>query len=477
MSSNLIVSRFSALAGHFRPESAFDLHHLYLHPEQLPRSVRDSTEAMRCLNLLGPLAWERFPERDLQRNYGHASTPYAALAAACLLKLEGGIGSFARLVSWLAENPSMAWLLGFRSASAGFNPAWHIAAGGLPDQRHFSRLLHKAPNACFQFLLESSVQALLTQFALRKVVVPDTISLDTKHILAWVRENNPKAYIQNRFDKTQQPAGDLDCKLGCKRRHNRRKSGEEHPTPNSEPLPADTMKVGEFYWGYASGVAAIKVPEWGEFVVAELTQPFDHPDVSYFFPLMAQVERRLGKKPRFGALDAAFDAFYIYKYFHQAGGFAAVPLAEKGKTAHRLFDPTGLPLCAAELPMPLQLAYWDRTTAIIEYERGRYACPLFHPTVTGKSCPVNNEHWANGGCLTTIATSIGARIRHQLDRQSDAYKLIYDQRTAVERINSQAVDLGIERPKLRNGQAIANINTLIYTLINLRMLRRIQQQA
>jgi hypothetical protein len=33
-------------------------------------------------------------------------------------------------------------------------------------------------------------------------------------------------------------------------------------------------------------------------------------------------------------------------------------------------------------------------------------------------------------------------------------------------VNSQAVDLGIERPRLRNGQAIARLNTLIYILIN-----------
>jgi hypothetical protein len=373
----------------------------------------------------------------------------------------------------------MAWLLGFRSAPSGFNPAWRVAAGGLPDQRHFSRLLHKAPNACFQFLLESSVQALLAEFAWRKVIMPDTISLDTKHILAWVKENNPKAYIETRFDKTKQPAGDLDCKLGCKRRHNRRKPSEEPPpaTPTSNPLPADTVKVGEFYWGYASGVVAVKVPDWGEFVLAEMTQTFDRPDVSYFFPLIALTERRLGKKPRFGALDAAFDAFYVYDYFHQAGGFAAVPLAEKGKTAHRQFSLTGLPLCPAGLAMPLKLAYWDRTTAIIEYQRGQYVCPLFHPTATGKPCPKGDEHWDNGGCVTTIATSIGARLRHQLDRDDDAFKQVYNQRTAVERINSQAVELGIERPKLRNGQAIANINTLIYTLINLRLLRRIKQQA
>lgn len=69
----------------------------------------------------------------------------------------------------------------------------------------------------------------------------------------------------------------------------------------------------------------------------------------------------------------------------------------------------------------------------------------------------------------------GARLRYTLDRESQLYKDIYKQRTAVERINAQAVALGIERPHLRNGHAIVNQNTLIYLLINLRFLQRLRQ--
>ena len=53
-------------------------------------------------------------------------------------------------------------------------------------------------------------------------------------------------------------------------------------------------------------------------------------------------------------------------------------------------------------------------------------------------------------------------------------KAVYKQRTADERSNSQAVDLGIERPRLRRQSAIANQNTLIYVLINLRALQRVR---
>jgi hypothetical protein len=86
--------------------------------------------------------------------------------------------------------------------------------------------------------------------------------------------------------------------------------------------------------GYGSGIVVTKVPDYGEFVLAELTQPFDQGDVSYFFPLMEQTEQRLGYKPPFGTFDAAFDAWYVYAYFYDENepsrGFAAIPFSEKG---------------------------------------------------------------------------------------------------------------------------------------------------
>lgn len=124
--------------------------------------------------------------------------------------------------------------------------------------------------------------------------------------------------------------------MGCKRRRNQRTAPPDlPPTPAANPLPVQGISGGEYYWGYASGVVATKVSGWGEVVLAEWTQPFDCADVSYFFPLMQDTERRLGFRPRFGAFDAAFDAFYVYEYFHREGhawpaAFAAVPFATRG---------------------------------------------------------------------------------------------------------------------------------------------------
>lgn len=241
-------------------------------------------------------------------------------------------------------------------------------------------------------------------------------------------------------------------------------------------MSPDQQIKGEYYWGYASGVVATKVPQWGEFVLAEHTQTFDTSDISYFFPLMKQCENNLGFKPKQAAMDAAFDAFYVYEHFYEANDpecFAAVPFVEKGGHKAKVFDSDGLPLCEANLAMPLKSTFMNKTS-LVQHQRGRYACPLLHPEKRADACPINHKHWAKGGCLSTLPTSVGARVRNQLDRDSDTYKAVYKQRTATERINSQAVELGIERPKLRNQHSIANHNTLIYVLINLKALKRVQ---
>jgi hypothetical protein len=450
----------------------------------LPHFVRRSALAMRIYRLLSPIDWAALPERDLARNYGQPAVSYASFVAACLVKIDQRLVYMSDLRRFLVEHPALCWLIGFPLSAGLGGPRSTQASVCLPTQRHLVRMLHQIPNAYLQALLDQTVALLRAELLDVCPEFGQAISLDTKHVIAWVKENNPKAYLKGgRYHKDQQPAGDPDCRLGCKRKRNQRAKPDPLATPLKAAVPAKGLQIGEFYWGYASGVVATKIPGWGEFVLAELTQPFDCGDPSYFFPLMSAVERRLGFRPRFGALDAGFDAFYVYEYFHHPGepggepgdepGFAAVPLVKKGGHG-RTFDPNGLPLCAAGLAMPLKFTYWAKKGVLIPHEKGRYVCPLLFPEPTGQVCPANDSHFAKGGCATTLATSIGARIRHQLDRDSEAYKELYKQRTATERINAQATDLGIERPKLRNRAAIANLNTLIYVLINLRALQRLR---
>jgi hypothetical protein len=452
---------------------------------ELPAFVAACPVAQRYLALLGPLDWAHFPERPTDRLWpGKAPAPRAPYVAAYLVKLNEGFPSIGKLRAYLVEHPALLWLLGFPRRLDPAAPHGFDVQRSLPSRRRLGRgalwALRELDNASAQFLLTGSVH-LIRQELPADYNFGDVISLDTKHIPPyWVQENNPKAYVSERYDKTKHPKGDPDCKLGCKKRHNKGEGNGGEPaaptaTPSTQPIPASQATVGEFYWGYASGVVTTKVPEWGEIVLAELTQTFDQGDATYFFPLMEQVERRLGHKPRYGALDKAYDAFYVYEYFHEAGGFAAVPLVLKGRADVRSFSPEGLPLCAAGLAMPLKFTFTDRTTTPVTHQRSKCVCPLVFPAQAADAqCPIGHEQWPKGGCTAMMPTCAGARLRYQLDRESPEYKAIYQQRTADERSNSQAKELGIERPRLRRQSAIANQNTLIYVLINLRALQRIR---
>lgn len=444
----------------------------------LPALVQASPVALRYLRLLGVIDWDNFPQVRAKRpKPGPVPTSPVPYIAAFLVKLDQGCVSMGQLRQYLVDHPALTWLLGFPLKASSAYPCGFDVEASLPSAPRFSRILRDLPNDRLQFLLDETVRLLIASLP-AKLAFGERISLDTKHILAWVRENNPKIFIkEGRWDKNKQPPGDKDCRLGFKPCKNQRgkSTGLPPATPRCEAQPASGLGVapGDFYWGYASGIVVTKLAGWGEFVLAELTQTFDKSDPSYFFPLMEMTERRLGHPPKFGALDAAFDAWYVYQYFHDAGGFAAVPFSANGGHPPRTFSADGLPLCQAGLPMPVKSTFFRRAT-LVPHRKARHACPLLFPEPTGKSCPVDHQNWPNGGCLSTIATAVGARIRYQLDRDSDDYKALYRERTATERINSLAKELGIERPKLRNQQSITNQNTLIYVLLNLRALQRVK---
>lgn len=485
-----LVGSFNRLRSSFRPRPARPPELFPLdgpcplsHPDlPLPAWVASDPLVQKYQALLGCLPWDRFPERPTDRPWpGPLPEPRAPFVAAFLIKLHEGKRFMSDLRSYLVEHPALVWWLGFHRVPDPSAPHGFLVAKTVPTRRQFSRVLRTLPNSAAQFLLSATVQLLQASVPPEQQErFGDTIAGDTQAILAWVRENNPKEFIgEGRLDKTCQPKGDPDCKLGVKRRHNQAPAEEqdEFPTPSTDAKTPCHLQVGvDIFWGYASGIVATRLPDGTEVVLAERTRPFNESDPSYFFPLMKQVEQRLGRRPRIGIWDAAYDAHYVYDYFHEAGGFAAVPFSPKFGGL-RQFSEDGRPLCAAGLPMTFQFTYVDRTSTLVVHQRAKYRCPLLFPEPRGAACPVGDEHFQHKGCGTTIATSPGARIRHQLDRESEGYKKVYAQRTMVERINSQAEALGIVHPKLRRGSAIVNGNTLMYVLINLRALMRLRRAA
>jgi hypothetical protein len=215
-----------------------------------------------------------------------------------------------------------------------------------------------------------------------------------------------------------------------------------------------TEEKKELLWGYGSGVAAATTPDYGDVVLAEYTQPFNEGDITYFRPLYQQTVVALQDFPTHLTGDAAFDAWYFYEAAVRHGGIGAVPLNARSTT---VFDPDGTPRC----PIGLRMHPTFRYAHTNGYRAQRYRCPLLFPQACGQTC--DHEQFKKGkGCQKDLNDEAGGRARLLMDRTSPIYHAVYNQRTSCERINSQAKELGIERPRVRNKQSVTNLNTFIY---------------
>jgi hypothetical protein len=134
-----------------KPENKPNLHTFWRHPERWPAGVVDSLTVQRDLEILGPLDWAHFPERNLQRWWGQSTIPCATFAAVELIKLNEHQASMGDAHRFLLEHPSLIPLLGFPLVPAPTHPLGFNARASLPTPRHLTQMLRTQPNMALQF--------------------------------------------------------------------------------------------------------------------------------------------------------------------------------------------------------------------------------------------------------------------------------------------------------------------------------------
>jgi hypothetical protein len=386
---------------------------------------------------------QRFPR-------GRPPHPASAYLKAFLIRIREGMSSTSHLRRFLLKHPLLVIELGFHLELAPSTPYGFDTEQTLPCEQWLRAKLRTLDQTLLQALLAATVTALQEEIP----GLGETVAFDVKHIYAWVKENNERVYVPDRYDKTHRLTGDPDCRLGVKR------------STNQEQPDGSTTEKKEFIWGYGSGVAAATTADYGDVVLAEYTQPFNQNDVTFFRPLYQRTILALHDFPTHVTADAAFDAWYVYECAARHGGIGAVPLNQHSHVPFER-ETDGTPRCSRGLLM--QPTYqFDHTNG---YRAQRFRCPLLFPEQTGATC--EHEQFAKGkGCVKDVNWELGGIQRVTLDRDGPLYHVIYTQRTSCERINSRAQALGIERPKVRNGRSVANLNTLIYLSINVRALAK-----
>jgi len=432
--------------------------------------------------------WSLVDDFQAQRSSrGRPAHPESAYLKAFLLRQNEGFIYTTQLRRFLLKHPLLVIELGFHLVLDPSAPYGFDSNKTLPCRYWFTQKLHLLDPDLLQALLQATVTALMQEIP----GLGEVVAFDVKHIYAWVKENNPRVYVKDRYDKEQILSGDPDCKLGVKRSSNQDTPQEpgqpqEPSTPDKEPSRTHTQRTKqvnqdtqppeptstgkkekkEYIWGYGSGVAAATDPIYGDVVLAEYTLPFNEADVTYYRPLFRRVVVATNQLPTHVTADAAYDYWYVYETVAHRQGIAAIPLNRHGhEDVPR--DPDGTPRCWAGLRM--------HPTSLFQHTNGfraqRFRCPLLFPTRTGQTCP--HAQFVKGkGCVKDPNWEKGGLMRALLDRTSPLYHAVYTQRTACERINSQAQALGIERPKVRNIRSVRNLNTLIYVVINVRALAK-----
>lgn len=419
------------------------------------------------------LDWAAIPERTETRAWpGSPPHPQRAYLKALLVKTNERFESCTELRKFLVKHPALVVALAFRLVLDSSKPDGFDVERSVPSARHLRRRLQTFDNVLLQRLLNGSVQTLRTQIP----TLGDSVACDVKHIYVWVRENNPRERIPNRFDPKRQPKGDPDCKLGVKESRNQNTAVPDtpHATPDREcATPATRQReTKEYLWGYGTGLSVARDATYGECVLAEHTLPFNVHDSQYYLPLMHTTRERLGRTPARVSADAAFDAWWIYQDIHTGGSTAYIPLNLHGQPRPR-FGGTGHHLCADDREMIGGYRFMDYTRG---YRSEIEKCPLLFGQVEPQAtCRIQHPQFVKGvGCIKYRNLEDGARLRLQMDRSSPEFDKAYDDRTAAERINSQAKHFKIERPKLRRIASIRNQNTLIYIVINLKAIQRIR---
>jgi hypothetical protein len=384
------------------------------------------------------------------RGPGNPGHPKSAYLKALLVRIGEHLSSTPRWRAYLLDHPLLVLELGFRAHLDLKEPYGFDVSKTVPCVRHLNDILQRLDQNLLAQLFAQSVHGLQAEIP----GLGEVVAYDVKHIYANVKENNPRVSMKDRFCKDRQPKGDPHCRVGVKR------------STNQQQPDGSKKEVKEYLWGYGSGVAAATTPDYGDMVMAEDTLGFHEADISHFRPLSRQTAALLEGFPLHITADAAFDAWYVYQGPALRGGMAAIPLNQH---AHPVFvrDGDGTPRC----PEGLRMHPTSQFRHPNGYRAQRYRCPLLLPTRTGQTC--QHEQFAKGkGCVKDINIEAGGIMRVTLARDSPLYKAVYQQRTACERINSQAKDWGIERPKARNIRSIRRLNTLIYITINAKALQR-----
>src|SRR6266700_2649261 len=144
---------------------------------------------------------------------GRPAHPESAYIKAFLIRQNEGFTYTSQLRRFLLKHPLLVIELGFHLVLDQSCPYGFDLEETLPCRYWFTQKLRPLDRRWLQALLQATVAALQQEIA----GLGGVVAFDVKHIYAWVKENNERVYVKDRYDKERRLPGDPDCRLGVKR--------------------------------------------------------------------------------------------------------------------------------------------------------------------------------------------------------------------------------------------------------------------
>lgn len=379
------------------------------------------------------------------KSTGRKPFPRQGICRALIYKNLKGIRTLSELELELSTNLGISYICGFPDR--------------VPSRHRYEEFLHSTPNELLQKIRKQQVRTLIAL----GIIKGKYLSIDSTAIVAWVKQNNPKVFVEGKFDKTKFPKGDSDARLGVMIAQNSphpKTYVKEQQLELFSDLKEHKRKQIQFFWGYRNHTIFDSI---SELPVLELTKPANIAECKVTVPAFKQVIKDFNFKPKGILGDAIHDSEYIRRYTRKtlkAKDF--IPINPRSSKPEIKTTPKNTRVCIAGFEMYPWGKFKDRGKI-----RQKFVCPILYLKRFAKKypkCPMNHPRFFKGGCYayTRIDKSYRASC---IDPKSEYFKNVYKFQSGAERGFSRLLNVYMQYPILTGLNAVANHCTLAHITI------------
>ncbi|MCM3735211.1 transposase [Bacillus cytotoxicus] len=346
---------------------------------------------------------------------------------------------------------------------------FHLECGFLfsdriPSEASFSRFTQKLSESN---VLETVQEALLLQAIQEEFITDDVVSIDATHFesrdQATPQEKKPKPEPKKRGRKTK---AEQEAFQQEKEERENQKNIYEKTIEDQLNISLETLRTeislrpnwgikknsegkNTFWFGFKAHLA---VGAKSQYILQSIMSSASLNDGKAAIPLLKGIQERFSSLTiRYGVMDAGYDDEAIYTQLHRMKAKAIISYNKRNEGELLGFDEHFAPTCVRE--HSYRYDSFDEKYETLKYTRPKecQTCPLAHDSLCQKVYKIKMES--------------DIRKYSAPGRGSEAWKQLYNQRTAVERVNAYLKEFfQLKNVRYRSGKR-AKVHFDLVTLV------------